>query len=223
MKLLKAFLITLLFLTSGVFAAHQLYADTESVNIPYGTKFELYMAQDVTTKNIMQGDMFEAYLTKDIYVNNKLILPAKTVFRGRVAKVKYSRSLSRPATLHLTLDHLVTKSGMQLPITAGISSDFEYVLKTDGSLTTNGNYFSAVKKDVKATGKYVSNAVNWGKDKGAFKYILVPVGAIGGGVACVSASAYNTVADLFRHGDEIVIKKDTLFNVILLAKLDIPS
>lgn len=223
MKLLKALLITLLFLTTGAFAAHQLYADTESITIPYGTKFELYMAQDVTTKNIMQGDIFEAYLTKDIYVNNKLILPSKTVFRGRVSKVKYSRSLSRPATLYLTLDHLVTKSGMQLPVTAGISSDFEYVLKTDGSLTTNGNYFSAVKRDVKKSGQYVPDAINWGKSKGGFKYILVPAGAIGGSIACVGASAYNTVADLFRHGDEIVIKKDTLFNVILLAKLDIPS
>ncbi len=223
MKLFKAFIITLLFLTSGAFAAHQLYADTESVTIPYGTKFELYMGQDVTTKNVIQGDMFEAYLTKDIYVNNKLILPSKTIFRGRVSKIKRSRSLSRPATLYLTLDHLVTKSGMQLPITAGISSDFEYVLKTDGSLTTDGNYFKAVKKDVKKSGQYVSNAVNWGKDKGGFKYILVPVGAIGGGIACVGASAYNTVVDLFRHGDEIVIKKDTYFNVILLAKLDIPS
>ncbi len=225
MKHLQALIITLfLFLTASAFGAHQLYADTESISIPYGTKLELYMAQDVTTKNIMQGDMFQAYLTKDIYVNNKLILPSRTVFRGRVASVKYSRSLSRPATLYLTLDHLVTKSGAQLPLSAGISSDFEYILKTDGGLTTNGNYFKAVAKDVKKSGQYVPNAIKWGQSKGdKAKYVLVPLGAIGGSVACVGASVYNTVADLFRHGDEIVIKKDTIFNVILLSKLDVPS
>ena len=91
-------------------AAHQLYADIDGINIPYGTKLELSMAENLTTKEIVQGDMFQAYLTKDIYVNNKLVLPSRTIFRGRVTEIKYSKSLSRPASLYLNLDHLVTKT-----------------------------------------------------------------------------------------------------------------
>ena len=221
-------ILAMLVFTNSVFGAHQLYADTDAITIPYGTKLELYISHDVTTKNIIEGDMFQAYLVKDIYVNNKLILPAKTSFRGRVSKVKYSRRLSRPATLYLTLDHLVTKMGEQLPIQAGIASDFEYVLKSDGGLTTNGNYFTAVKKDAKKSGQLVSKAVQWGKDTGdnlftGAKFVLVPVGALAGGVACVASSAYNTVADLFRRGDEIAIKKGTNFNIILLSKLEVPN
>ena len=217
-----------LFLNSCVFAAHQLYADTQSVTIPYGTKLELYISHNLTTKNIIEGDMFQAYLIRDIYVNNKLILPSKTAFRGRVSKIKYSRMLSRPATLYLTLDHLVTKNGTQLPINAGIASDFEYILKSDGGLTTNGNYFRAVKKDVKKAGQIVPKTINWGKTAGddlfkGAKYIFVPVAALGGSVACVGSSIYNVIADLFRHGDEIVIKKGTEFNILLLSKLDIPN
>ena len=58
--------------------------------------------------------------------------------------------------------------------------------------------------------------------KGA-KYIFVPVAALGGGVACLASGTYNTIADLFRHGDEIVIKKDTKFNILLLSKLEVPN
>ena len=58
--------------------------------------------------------------------------------------------------------------------------------------------------------------------KGA-RFIFVPVAALGGCVACAGSTVYNTFADLFRHGDEIIIKKGTDFDIILLSKLEIPS
>jgi len=229
MKLVKIILTALCLMLSGsVFAAHQLYADIDGVSIPYGTKLELTMAENVTTKTVAQGDMFQAYLKQDIYVNNKLIVPSKTIFRGRISNVKYSKSLSRPAVLYLQLDHLVTKKGEQLPINAGIASKFEYVLKPDGAITTNGNYFRAVAKDAKKAGQIVPRTVKWGKTAGddlfvGAKYLFVPVAALGGGIACVGSTIYNTFADLFRHGDEIIIKKGTDFDIILLSTLEIPS
>ena len=53
--------------------------------------------------------------------------------------------------------------------------------------------------------------------------LFVPVAAIGGSIACVGSGVYNTIADLFRHGDEIIIDKGAEFNIILLETLDIPS
>ena len=90
MKLFQILILSLCLLFSlKANAAHQLYADIDGINIPYGTKLELSMAENLTTKEIVQGDMFQAYLTKDIYVNNKLILPSRTIFRGRVTDIKY--------------------------------------------------------------------------------------------------------------------------------------
>lgn len=229
MKLFKILFLSLCLIFSlKANAAHQLYADIDGINIPYGTKLELQMAENLTTKEVAEGDMFQAYLTKDIYVNNKLVLPSGTIFRGRVAGVKCSKCLSRPAVLYLNLDHLVTKTGAQLPINSGIASNFEYVLKTDGALTTNGNYFKAVARDAKSAGQIVPRTVKWGATAGdelfvGAKFLFIPVAAVGGVVACAGSAVYNTVADLFRHGDEIVIKKDTIFNIILLATLEIPS
>lgn len=228
MRVLKSFIITMCILMLNVaYGAHQLYADRDGVSIPYGTKLNLKMAQNVTTQNILEGDIINAYLATDIYANNKLILPSNTIFRGRIKEVKYSRMLSRPAKLYITLDHLVTKSGEQLPINAGLASNFNYILKSDGALTTDGNYFKALARDTKKAGQIVKRTVNWGKtsDDTLFtgaKYVFVPISAIGGSLACAGSTIYSAFADLFRHGDEIVIKKGDNFSVILLTTLDVP-
>ena len=229
MKTIKILLITFLMIfVNKAFGAYQLYADMDGVSLPYGTKLHMIMGHDLKSSAIVQGDMFEAHLANDIYVNNKLILPSKTVFRGRVTGVKYSKMLSRPASLYLTLDHLITKQGTQLPLNAGVSSVAEYVIKADGAVTTNGNYFKALKRDMVKSGGYVKKSVNWGKTKGdkmfnGAKYVLIPIGAIGGSFACAGTAVYSTVADLFRHGDEILIKKGDSFDIIILKKLEIPS
>lgn len=229
MKYLRLILLTMILLIgTNVQAAHQLYADMDGINIPYGTKLELSMAENITTKSISQGDMFQAYLTKDIYVNNKLILPSKTIFRGRVSNMTPSRCLSRPAKLTLNLDHLVTKYGNQLSLNSGIASNFDYVLKADGSLTTNGNYFKATGADLKKSGEILPKTVKWGATAGdnlfkGAKIIFVPITAIAGTVATAGSGVYNIVANLFEHGDEVIIKKGTVFNIILLSKLDVPS
>lgn len=229
MKNLKLLLIIFSMILFGkTEAAYQLYADMDGVKLPYGTKLEMYMVQNVTTSTMGQGDIFQAYLAKDIYINNKLVLPSGSIFRGRIADVKSSRMLSRPAVLYLSLDHLVTKKGTQLPLNAGIAAVENYVLKTDGAITLNGGYFTALRKDLQDSGEMVSNAVEWGRDTGddlfeGARYIFIPIGAVGGTIGCVAKSAYSTVANIFRHGNEIIIKKGAIFSIILLHELVIPS
>ena len=228
MKFLRILLVTIaMFVANSVYAAHQLYADKDGAKLPYGTSIDLKMAQDVSSANITNGDIIQAYLAKDIYINNKLILPSGTIFRGRISQINKSRRFSRPAKLYMTLDHLVTKSGTQLSLKSGISSDFNYVLKDDGAITTNGNYFKAVSRDAKKSGQIVKRTVNWGKtsDEALFKgakFIVVPIAAVGGSIACVCSATYNTFADMFRKGDEIIIKKNADFTVVLLSALDLP-
>ena len=83
-------------------------------------------------------------------------------------------------------------------------------------------------RDVKKSAQILPRTVKWGMSAGndlftGAKILFVPVAALGGTVACVTSGLFNTIANLFRHGDEIVIKKGTYFNIILLSTLDIPS
>ena len=107
--------------------------------------------------------------------------------------------------------------GYQLPINSGIASNFDYLLLSNNSLTTNGNYFKATSKDLKRAGKYIPSAIKFGASSGEHVFpgsqiIFVPLGFVGGTVACLCSGTYNIIANLFRHGDEIIIKKGTNFN-----------
>ncbi len=229
MNFIKMLIITLcLFLLQQAHAAYQLYADIEGVKIPYGTKLNLILSHNLKSSNVVQGDMFQAYLKQDLYINNKLILPSGTVFRGRISQIIYSKRLSKAAMMYLKLDHVVTKNGEQVPLKSGLASHFNYKLKDDGALTTGGNYFTAVKRDLKNAGSIVPRTAKWGATAGdnlfvGAKIVFVPVAALGGCVACVASSAYNTVANLFRTGDEVILKKGENFDIILLSSLEIPN
>ena len=53
MKYIKLLvLICAIFFSTKVYGAHQLYADMDGITIPYGTKLELQMAENITTKSI---------------------------------------------------------------------------------------------------------------------------------------------------------------------------
>jgi len=209
-------------------AAHQLYADMQGITIPYGTKLNLTVSHNLKSSHVVQGDIFQAYLNQDLYMNNKLILPSRTIFRGRITDVKYPKRLSKAATMYLNLDHVVTKNGIQIPINSGLATKFEYKMLKDGGLTTGGNYFSALKKDLKNAGGIIPKTIKWGATSGdnlftGAKYVFVPIAAVGGCVACVGSGVYNTFADLFRKGDEVIIKKGEVFDIILLGNLEIPN
>ena len=80
---------------------------------------------------------------------------------------------------------------------------------------------------MKKAGSIIPRTVKWSLTssetfKGA-RILFVPVAAVGGTVACVGSGVFNTIADIFRHGDEIIIKKGTNFDIILLSTLEIPS
>ena len=69
--------------------------------------------------------------------------------------------------------------------------------------------------------------MSWGVSRGdewfnGADYIAVPFAAVGSSVACVCTCLYSTVADLFKHGDEIIIKKNAPFDIMILSTLDIP-
>jgi hypothetical protein len=108
-----------------------------------------------------------------------------------------------------------------IPDSITYSADYIYV-------TTNGNYFRATGRDLVKSAKILPKTIKWGATAGdelftGAKILFVPVAFVGGAVATVCSGTYNIIANLFEHGDEIVIKKGMTFNIILLSKLDIPS
>lgn len=202
--------------------AYEIQGSTQTKRLPIGTKLPLKMAEPVTTKDFSEGDMFSATVVNDIVLDRIVVLPAGTLVRGNVAKIVEAKRLSKCANLYLTFDHLVTPQGRQLPIKAALSSNFK--LTTDGGITTGGNYGYALRQNWDSTVEIVKKSTDWGLNSGdKLKYVLTPIGAVAGTIGGGGYLVVDSVADLFRKGDQVVINQGQVFGVMLLAPLDVPA
>lgn len=205
--------------------AYQITADVKTKRIPMGTKLELEMANAVLSDNLNAGDMFTAYLTRDVRTQTTMILPRGTVVRGNIAKITDPKMLSRSAILYLNFDHVVAPNGSQLPIKAGLAGNFE--LDDNGGIKGGGNYGTAIKENWSKSGSIIKKSTQWGITSGedlfkGGKFLVTPFSAIGGTVAGAGYFVGTSVADLFKKGNQVYIKKGEVFNILLLEPLDVP-
>jgi|GluameStandDraft_1065615.scaffolds.fasta_scaffold00108_73 hypothetical protein len=204
--------------------AYQIKADAQTKRIPMGTKLNLEAASTVTTELLRKGDMFSAYLTQDVYVDDVVVLPKGTIVRGNTADVVRKKRLSKSAILYLNFDHIVAPNGKQLPIRAGISSHMK--LTNDGGIG-GGGYKEAFLENADKSGEIIAKSVDWGVNSGeelfkGGKFLITPFAALGGTVAGAGYLIGDSIADLFRKGQTIVITKGQRFTIMLLEPLDVP-
>lgn len=224
---MKKIFLTLALILSAVSTAfaYQIQAGTQTQRLERGTKIGLEMAESVTSTDFETGDMFSATIREDVNIDKNTILPKGSLIRGSVGKIIPSKRLSRAANLSLTFDHVVTPQGRQLPIRAMLCSHFR--LTPDGSITTGGNYGTALVENWDNTIDYVQRSTQWGLNAGDKLFpgatiITTPVGAIGGTIFGVGYIFYETIADLFKKGDEVIINQGEKFDIMLLDYLDVP-
>ena len=204
--------------------AYQIKADAQTKRIPMGTKLNLEAASTVTTELLRKGDMFSAYLTQDVYVDDVVVLPKGTIVRGNTADVVRKKRLSKSAILYLNFDHIVAPNGKQLPIRAGISSHMK--LTNDGGIG-GGGYKEAFLENADKSGEIIAKSVDWGVNSGeelfkGGKFLITPFAALGGTVAGAGYLIGDSIADLFRKGQTIVITKGQRLTIMLIEPLDVP-
>ena len=223
---IKIFILTLAFIVfSNAASAIPLKADAQTRRIPAGTKFKLQLLDPLNTVAKSPGDSFSAMLLEDQTSGTNVILPAGSIVRGCVSNIKPVRRLSRGAVLYLDFDHVVTPNGRQLPLTLSVCNRVD--LTDDGGIYGSKGYLEAVKKNWATTVEITKNATQFGKDIGseAFtgaNYITTPLcavgGAFGGGVYFVGDS----VIDLFRKGEDVILNQGTVLDVMLTNPIDVP-
>lgn len=205
--------------------AYQIKADAATKRLPRGTKMHLVMAEPLSTAQIQEGDMFSARLYGDIKQDGRTVLPSGTLIRGTVDKFKNKGFPSRSAYLYLTFDHAVTPQGRQIPVSAGVCSNFD--LTEEGAISGGGNYFNELKRNASKTGYIISKTTKWGVKSGddlfpGGRFLITPIAAVGG---VLGGSVYlvgDSVIDLFRRGNDVIIDQGKAFDIILLEPLDVP-
>lgn len=223
-KIIMAALVVLgLFLNTSVFAADNrtIKADIQSIRIPEGTYLKLELIDPISTKVGNTGDEFNAMLKEDQIVNNTVVLPAGSVFRGTINKIIPAKSLSRSAILYVTFDHVVTTTGRQIPVTAGI---YNYPnLTVDGGIFEGGNYGWALQQNWSNTKKIVRTTIDWGKGTGDnMQYVCVPIGAVGGVIGGAFYLVGDSIVDLFKKGNNVNLAQGQILDIMLTQPIDVP-
>lgn len=202
-------------------------ANVQSKRLAKGTTLKLQMMDPASTVDSTEGDMFQGMLVEDKVDEGVMILPKGTIFRGTVDKVVPSKRVSRGAVLYLSLDHVVTPTGRQIPLQTGLLSN-GIVLTTDGGIKAGGNYGYALQKNWENTTNIMGNCIDWGVDAGdkVFwgwgKYITIPVGAAVGTVGGLAYYAGDAVVDLFKKGGEVTFHQGAVIDFILTDAVDVP-
>ena len=226
MKNIKILLISLCVLcfTTGNVLAGPFKADAKTKRIPAGTTFKLEFLQDVSTYSGEEGDSFSATMLNEQSSESGVILPTGSVVRGSIGELKTAKRFSRGAKLYLDFDHVVTPSGRQIPLDMAVCSyDKIYY---DGGLYKNLGYGEAVKNNYTRAKEITVNTTKYGlsvKDtQPGLQYITTPFCAIGGFFGGIGYFLGDSVADMFRKGQEVQINKGDVIEVKLINPIDIP-
>ena len=224
MKKLIIFFIMIFFTAMNVNAAGTFKADARTKRIAAGTQFQLVFLQPVSTSYGSEGDFFSAALKNELKTDNTVILPQGSVVRGSISNVKASQRFSRGAKLYLDFDHVVTPNGRQIPLDlAVITYDKIYY---DGGLYKNLGYGEAVKENFDKGVDITKRATNYGlsvqDDHPGLQFLTTPFCAVGGFFGGVGYLIGDSVADMFRKGQDVYINKGEVLNVRLINPIDIP-
>lgn len=225
MKKIMAMLLVLAGVTFGALSADAasktLTADVQSIRIPKGTTLNLQLIDPVSTKTGNVGGEFNSMLLNDQVVNSKIALPAGSIFRGTITKIVKAKLPSRSAVIYINFDHVVSPTGRQVPVAAGLLDYPDITI--DGGIFQNGNYGYALQQNWKKTKEITSKAVNWGKGTGDnMQYVCTPLGAVGGVIGGGVYLVGDSVIDLFRKGNDVILPQGTNINVLLLQPIDLP-
>ncbi len=224
-KIFIIFLLTL-FTISNACIAGTFKADAKTKRIASGTQFQLEFLQTVSTSSGNEGDFFTAALKNELKTeNNTVILPKGSVIRGSISNVKTSKRFSRGAMLYLDFDHVVTPNGRQIPLDLAVVRCGDKIYY-DGGLYKNLGYGEAVKenyeKGVDITKRSTNYGLSVGDDHPGLQYLTTPFCAIGGFLGGIGYWTGQSVADMFRKGQDVIIQKGENLTVQLINPIDIP-
>lgn len=223
MKKILTILIAMFLVSNTVFAG-AFKADARTKRIPAGTVFKLEFLQPVSTFSGCEGDSFVATMKNELSTGTNVILPSGSVVRGSVAQVNTAKRFSRGAKLYLDFDHIVTPNGRQIPLDLAVCQ-FENIYY-DGSLYKNLGYGEAVQKNYERAVEITKNSTNYGLKAGesapGIQYLTTPFCAVGGFIGGVGYWVGDSVADMFRKGQDVYINKGDILTVKLLNPIDVP-
>jgi hypothetical protein len=90
--------------------------------LPAGTVCRVLLLEDVSASKGHVGDEIHARLLEPILSDSQIVLPAGTMFEGRVMKVKRPRAPSRAGSLTIAFESIRLPGGNRIAVSASLAS-----------------------------------------------------------------------------------------------------
>ena len=187
--------------------------------LPAGTHCKILLLSDVSASKSKPGDTVQARLLEPVLLNSKVVLPAGSVFVGKVLKKTPPRWLSRSGSLYLTFTELTLPSGNQFAIAAslaGVELDARSHTRMDaeGRLRGErpGKAWMAINLGVTAG---ISKEVDDGVQLLIEALVSTATDASTAGTARILSSCVSGVYMATRHGRDVVLPRFTEMDISL--------
>ncbi len=93
----------------------------QSTTLAAGTHCRILLLGGVSASKSKAGDLVEARLLEPVTLDSKVILPAGTLFEGKILKKTPPRWLSRAGSLYMAFESLTLPGGNRIPIAASLA------------------------------------------------------------------------------------------------------
>jgi hypothetical protein len=89
--------------------------------LPAGTNCKILLLGNVSASKSRAGDLIQARLIEPVLLNSRVVLPAGSLFQGRVVKRTPPRWGSRAGSLYLTFTAVTLPGGNEIPLAASLA------------------------------------------------------------------------------------------------------
>ncbi len=212
-------------LSANAEISKKINANIKTKKVPAGTVLKLKLLNSVGSESASLGDQFDMMVIDNVKVNNDIVIPTGSVIRGSVEQVQPAKMLYKGGVIRLYFDHIVSSTGKQVPFYAGICNN--KAVTYDGSLSSKTTYSTAFQKTADTTKSIVVNPTAWAWEKGESlgnvpKYIFAPLTAVAALPVAGIYFAGDTIADIFKKGEDISLRQGDILQVQLLKPIDMP-
>jgi hypothetical protein len=89
--------------------------------LPAGTACKILLLGNVSASRSKAGDVIQARLIEPVLINARVVLPAGSLFQGRVVRQTPPRWRSRAGSLYLTFTSVILPGGNLMPVAASLA------------------------------------------------------------------------------------------------------
>lgn len=182
------------------------------VSVPAGELFNAVFTEPISSETVKAGEEVTLALSNDFYYNGKKIAPAGSTVTGSVIGVSSAKHGTLNGKLTLRFTHIITPTGLDIPISA--------VIKTDDNTGTlmGGTAFDSTKEYTKDLAIGAATGAILGT-------IAAPLsgGSVGRGAALMTAvgAGGGLVKSIWDKGSEVEIPTGATVELVLTQPITV--